>query len=457
VVTPPIDVHSWSDHPEVKGLTEKRRWSTIALPLANGTTIISWKSLVRTVLWTLFLACIPVWVYGQSAENPNYPVVVVDRDAGVVAIVDEINFRLPLAFERVLEVVPNVRTLLLHSPGGEIHAALAVASRVRSLGLTTRIDRNSGCYSACSMIFFAGTSREVEGELGVHQISSETGNLVSGQFALADIFEVLASFDVPTEVIGIMLRTPPEDMYVFSAEEISRYGLRGDALRGDPSMSGSPRPRQPIRGDIPEPVIDYLDPATWHDTTVTGELISSGGLWYSELRADGSTTFQSASGRVVEGRYRIRGRSVCYDYQDASEEVCRTPIAADGRIRWVDDAGDASSYIINVEPQAPISQTGDSTTASSDVIEAIGPGRCALIVAARRTVEEARDYVLSNITDQRFIQGYLTDSGWIAISIGTLGADESRAVMNELKTSQRIPEDSYCSQGRTLQALVDIR
>ena len=408
---------------------------------------------MRAFLVATLLAVLPALATAQTAQNPHYPVVVLDRDAGVIGIVDEINFRLPLAFERVLEEVPNPRTLMLHSPGGSVHAALAVASRVRGLGMTTVIPGDSGCYSACSMLFFAGVDRRAEGELGVHQISSESGNLVSGQFALADIIEVLADFDVPTEVIGIMLRTPPEDMYVFSAAEIRRFGLNGPAARTTPSPGVPVTPQ----GDRSASGVDYLDPNTWRGMTITGELISNGKWWYSVLRTDGTTTFMATSGNRTEGRYRIRGRSVCYLYNGATEEACRTPVREAGRIRWVDDAGQFSSYVLNVEPRDLPVPARASTPGREEVEKAIGEGQCAVIVASRRSVPEARDYVAANISNRRYLQGYQSQNGWIAISIGNLSRAEEDQVMADLKASGRIPRDSFCSQGRDFLSVVDIR
>ncbi|MEO0937280.1 MAG: hypothetical protein AAFY38_03925 [Pseudomonadota bacterium] len=394
----------------------------------------------------LFILLLPAPGLAQNATNPHYPVVAVDRNAGIIAIVDEINFRLPLSFERVLEDVPNANTLILHSPGGSVHAALAVASRVRSLGLRTVIRSGDRCFSACSMIFLAGTRREAQGELGVHQISSDSGNLVSGQFALADIIEVLGDFQVPTEVIAIMLRTPPEDMYVFSPEELRRYGLSGGA-------APAPRPSQAP----PSASVDYTNPNSWRGKTITGKLASNGKLWYSWLYANGRTVFQTTSGARRSGRYEIRGTSVCYLYDGTSTWACRTPQRVGGVIRWVDERGNFVSYIQRIDDTSLVSAAKARTLTATSVAEAIGPGNCALVVAARQTPGAARDYVRANISDQRFLQGYRGQNGWIAISIGNLKPDEVDRVLAEWKAAGRIPPDSYCSKGRNFVDLVDLR
>jgi hypothetical protein len=87
-----------------------------------------------------------------------------------------------------------------------------------------------GCYSACAYIFFAGSGRQVEGELGVHQISAEVADLVLAQTTLGDLLDALQEFGVRQPVISHMLRTPPDDMYVFSTAELDDLGI----VSGDP-------------------------------------------------------------------------------------------------------------------------------------------------------------------------------------------------------------------------------
>ena len=76
-------------------------------------------------------------------------------------------------FDRVLTEMPDVNTIALNSPGGQVVGALNVAKKVNLLGLNTVILRDMSCASACSIIFFAGNGREVQGDLGVHQMSSD--------------------------------------------------------------------------------------------------------------------------------------------------------------------------------------------------------------------------------------------------------------------------------------------
>ena len=202
----------------------------------------------------------------QTAEYPNYPVIILDQNDGVIAIIDQIDFRTPLAFEKTLAEVPNASVLVLNSPGGLVHSALSIAARVRSLGLSTVILEDQECLSACALVFFAGTERLALGNLGVHQISSSGGggDMVGGQFALADVIEALNEFDVPSEVMGLMLRTPPDEMYVFSALENQRYGFLTEQ---------QPQAKSQVPSRYP---VDLSNPETWRGKTITGQLVSNG-------------------------------------------------------------------------------------------------------------------------------------------------------------------------------------
>jgi hypothetical protein len=92
--------------------------------------------------------------------------------------------------------------------------------------MATEVPTGDGCYSACSFILLAGTKRQVEGQLGVHQISMPTGgDLVSGQMKLSDVLEDFTDFGVDPRVVSLMLRTPPNSVHVFTTGELSEFHI----------------------------------------------------------------------------------------------------------------------------------------------------------------------------------------------------------------------------------------
>lgn len=151
-------------------------------------------------------------------------------DPQVIALSAEITNTTPADFDRALEARPGARIMVLNSPGGAVDSALVVAQEVRRRGMLTYVPDGMGCYSACAFIFFAGENRIADGELGVHQISQEVADVVMTQMTLGDILDALQEFGVQHQVVSYMLRTPPQNMYVFSDLELGDLGIN----RGEP-------------------------------------------------------------------------------------------------------------------------------------------------------------------------------------------------------------------------------
>lgn len=143
----------------------------------------------------------------------------------VIALVGDIGPSTPLDFRRALRSMEAPAILVLASNGGLVASALMVAYEVAELGLATYVLPDTGCYSACAFIFLAGKERFVGGELGVHQVWGEGTDASSAQTTVSDILEAFGEFGVRPEVTSAMLRTRPEDIYVFSREELSAWNL----------------------------------------------------------------------------------------------------------------------------------------------------------------------------------------------------------------------------------------
>ncbi|MGP6085845.1 hypothetical protein [Antarctobacter jejuensis] len=100
-----------------------------------------------------------------------------------------------------------------------------MAYAVREAGLRTVIPDGAVCHSACSYLFLAGVDRSAQGELGVHQLASNSDSLRAGQVALADIMSAFDDFGVNGAVVNKMLLTPANSMYVFDSGEMTDLGL----------------------------------------------------------------------------------------------------------------------------------------------------------------------------------------------------------------------------------------
>ena len=128
----------------------------------------------------------------------------------------------------------KIHTIVLNSLGGDVEEGLNIAGTVFDKGIKTYIPRGYECYSACSFIFLAGSEKYALGELGVHQaafaddVSKEKASIGSittvSQLTTADILLRLGEFNTPRFVEQRMLRTAPDDMYVFNEKELNKLG-----------------------------------------------------------------------------------------------------------------------------------------------------------------------------------------------------------------------------------------
>lgn len=167
---------------------------------------------------------------GTAGAPPRGGFLLPEDQPELIVLNADITDTTAVEFERALTARPDARIVALNSPGGSVNSALKIAYEIRKRGLITYVPRDMGCYSACAYMFFAGADRQAEGELGVHQISADVADLVLAQTTLGDVLDALQAFGVHQQVISHMLRTPPDDMYVFSATELGELGI----LSGDP-------------------------------------------------------------------------------------------------------------------------------------------------------------------------------------------------------------------------------
>ena len=105
----------------------------------------------------------------------------------------------------------DIDTLVLSSRGGSVWEGLSMAGIIHDKGLTTYVPKlglegRGDCASACSFMFFAGKTREAEGDVGVHQFYSGSAS----ESAKVEETEEIAQFTV-SEIIGFLneFETPP--------------------------------------------------------------------------------------------------------------------------------------------------------------------------------------------------------------------------------------------------------
>lgn len=162
---------------------------------------------------------------------------VTQLDDRTIRITGEFDASLVGEFRAAVARAPNVTTVELHSPGGQVYRGLEIARVIYDLRLNTWITAGSECYSACSIAFLAGNLRLADGLLGVHQVSGVNDDSLT-QSVISDVFDALRQFGTPDALVSRMLRTPPDDIYVFSADELEDLGI--NRRSGDVSAEDLP-------------------------------------------------------------------------------------------------------------------------------------------------------------------------------------------------------------------------
>ena len=125
----------------------------------------------------------------------------------------------------------DVDLIILSSPGGSVFEGLSIAGIVNDKGLNVYVPKSSikgdgNCASACSFMFFAGETRNVEGKLGVHQFLSKEREKKekiveiqkNSQFTVSEIIGYLNEFETPPWVFERMFQQ--SEMYYFKETEL---------------------------------------------------------------------------------------------------------------------------------------------------------------------------------------------------------------------------------------------
>lgn len=135
-------------------------------------------------------------------------------------------------FLTALDEAGEVGTIALHSPGGQVVAALAMGRAIRERGLDTLVTAGASCNSACPNLLFAGVERSVSRRawIGLHQAAFEGRAILTTARAVESVQalqgEILAHVDamgVDPAVMRHALSTPYDQAYFLVDEELERY------------------------------------------------------------------------------------------------------------------------------------------------------------------------------------------------------------------------------------------
>ena len=128
----------------------------------------------------------------------------------------------------------RVSEIVLHSPGGSVADAVAMARVIRERALNTRVLADGYCASSCPLVFAGGVKRAADATawIGVHQafpLDTAFGSLAEGmqqaQRVGAEAQELLHGFGVDPLVWTRAMSTPREKLYLFTPQELIELRL----------------------------------------------------------------------------------------------------------------------------------------------------------------------------------------------------------------------------------------
>ncbi len=135
----------------------------------------------------------------------------------------------------------EVKSLYLHSPGGSVQDALVMSKLVREKKIVTQVPNDAYCASSCPILFSGGTERTVgrNAWVGVHQIyatRAAPGNLSDGmsqaQSITAEVQQHLVDMGVDTRAWLHAMKTPSDQLYVFTPNELKEYKFATKVAEG---------------------------------------------------------------------------------------------------------------------------------------------------------------------------------------------------------------------------------
>lgn len=137
-------------------------------------------------------------------------------------------------FDTWLQTHDMPAIVTLQSTGGSVQDALAIGKRLRQDAANTQVTAGNVCLSACPYLFAAGTERQAHKDayIGVHQHYFGENIALPAFLAVEDIQrgqgEVMGYLDdmgIDLRLMQPALLTPPEDIYVLTPDELTKYNL----------------------------------------------------------------------------------------------------------------------------------------------------------------------------------------------------------------------------------------
>ena len=196
---------------------------TLVAMLSTAIVLVSASS-----IWRSYTVIYPPQEKAVTIETARIQPLPISDDGSIVFLSGDINYPIYRSFLHTLAENKGIETVILSSPGGIIFAARAIANKITELGLNTKVEDN--CYSACTLIFLSGDTRQLakNGQLGFHLYATEsmvTASVLDIEEQVEKDKAYLRSRGVAEDFIQEAYHTPPTEIWVPSRERLEKAGV----------------------------------------------------------------------------------------------------------------------------------------------------------------------------------------------------------------------------------------
>lgn len=176
------------------------------------------------LLWIITFSAILIAPTLQAAE-----IGIIGSSKGVdfISIKGEIKKGDSERFQTLIEGRNRI-VVILESPGGLIHEALSIGAIIRTRNLSTAVESDKECFSACGLIWLAGARRYMSPNslIGFHAAyRKEAGEFRESGVANAEIGSFLTHLGLRIEAIRFFTIAGPNDFLLLSPKRARALGI----------------------------------------------------------------------------------------------------------------------------------------------------------------------------------------------------------------------------------------
>jgi hypothetical protein len=211
-----------------------------------------------------------------------------------------------------------VSAIRLNSPGGSLLEGAKLADAIRFAKMASVVPKGSTCASACFIAFAAGADKfaSYSASIGVHGASDENGKeTVGSNAATVAMAKIVKELGVPSDIIGRMVVTPPNQMIWLSPNDLRAMGT---TMTGKPIQT--PSPNAPAQLPSAPPKVPSA-PLRWED--VVNQAVSA-----SAAQHNGKPLLN----RVCQPELKVCNMAIFFTGKDGKDAMVHTAEDSNGKL-----------------------------------------------------------------------------------------------------------------------------